>query len=566
MNSEGCVETTLARANRLFREGRYEEALQAYEAAMAERPEIFPIIRFNMTIAEKKKSRITGCQLPNEPQLLEKSKRPAVHSSILDSFEFHGQQEVLTEDSSTMATVDEGLGFRPARYSEEFFQLLKATQVSDSHCVDAKGHIEIAAADKYTKQGVVVGWEFHAPNTFVWIEDETGAIHPLDSGYSRFRKDVYDAFIDEFGYAENAAGFIVRIPMIEPGAKVFLKAYIGDRVHLLAQATCDKLPADPVAVARWLLGIECSRTDFYRRVECVDEPLISALIHHRQSKWGDLPVQIRRLGEVVAQPRVSIIIPLYGRTDFVEHQLIEFCHDGWLKSNAEIIYVVDDPKLVEPFTIDAQALYRLYRHPFTWVWGSVNRGFSGANNLGAAYARGDYLIFLNSDVFPQGPAWVQHLIAVLEKKPNVGIVGPRLVFANGGIQHAGMQFMRLDELGLWVNHHPYMGLDPALDPAKDLTFVPAVTGACMALRKRDFEDLGGWDTGYLIGDFEDSDLCFKFRDAGLKIAYLPTVQLTHLERQSFKLLGGDDFRQWVTLYNAARHQKRWRHLIEASVF
>jgi hypothetical protein len=58
MNSEGCVETTLARANRLFREGRYEEALQAYEAAMAERPEMASFIRTNIAIAESWKSRV----------------------------------------------------------------------------------------------------------------------------------------------------------------------------------------------------------------------------------------------------------------------------------------------------------------------------------------------------------------------------------------------------------------------------------------------------------------------------------------------------------------------------
>jgi GT2 family glycosyltransferase/glycosyltransferase involved in cell wall biosynthesis len=61
-SSEGCVETTLARANRLFREGRYEEALQAYEAAMAERPEMAYLIRFNMALAEKRKSRVANTE------------------------------------------------------------------------------------------------------------------------------------------------------------------------------------------------------------------------------------------------------------------------------------------------------------------------------------------------------------------------------------------------------------------------------------------------------------------------------------------------------------------------
>src|SRR3546814_13338009 len=69
----------------------------------------------------------------------------------------------------------------------------------------------------------------------------------------------------------------------------------------------------------------------------------------------------------------------------------------------------------------------------------------------------------------------------------------------------------------------------------------------------------------LIGDFEDSDLCLKLRNEGMKIAYLPTVQLTHLERQSFKLLGENEFRTRVVIYNAVRHQERWKKLIESPV-
>ena len=90
----------------------------------------------------------------------------------------------------------------------------------------------------------------------------------------------------------------------------------------------------------------------------------------------------------------------------------------------------------------------------------------------------------------------------------------------------------------------------------------AITGACLAMRRVDFDRVGGWDTSYLIGYFEDSDLCLKLQAAGLDVAYLPTVQLTHLERQSFKLLGPDEFRTRVVIYNAVRHQTRWGAFIE----
>jgi len=264
----------------------------------------------------------------------------------------------------------------------------------------------------------------------------------------------------------------------------------------------------------------------------------------------------------VVAPIVSVIVPLYGRIDLVEHQLLEFCKDAWFAEHAELIYVIDDPRLVDGFVTQAETLHRLYRMPFKWVWGNANRGFSGANNLGAAHARGRYLLFLNSDAFPQKPGWLQALVDVLETRPEIGAVGPRLVFGDGSIQHSGLEFMRREELGIWINHHPRMGLDAALDPHRELTTMRAITGACLAMRRVDFDRVGGWDTSYLIGDFEDSDLCLKLQAAGLDVAYLPTVQLTHLERQSFKLLGPDEFRTRVVIYNAVRHQTRWGAFIE----
>lgn len=451
--------------------------------------------------------------------------------------------------------------FRP--HTDEWKDLVAQLPSSTTPCENARAYLEGALACAQTEEGVAWGWLVHTPGTQVWLEDDAGRTYSLDKAYRWFRQDISEGFGHQFGHLVREAGFVLRLPGLKPGSRLRLKALSEAGVHLLSETSCGTLPADPVAAARLLFNVYCPLSEMHRRVGLVDEPVLAPLIQYRQDIWDELPVHVKRLGAAVERPLVSLIIPLYGRTDFVEHQLIEFTQDAWLRSHAEIIYVVDDPKLVEPFAAQAEALFRLYRLPFTWVWGSVNRGFSGANNLGARQARGEHLLFLNSDAFPQAPGWLESLLAALQSRPDVGAVAPRLVFGDGAIQHAGMRFMRRDELGVWVNHHPCMGLDPALDPAQELTIVPAVTGACLALRRTDFDRVGGWDTGYLVGEFEDSDLCLKLREAGLNVAYLPSVQLTHLERQSFKLLGQDDLRTRVVIYNAVRHQNRWRHLIEA---
>ena len=449
--------------------------------------------------------------------------------------------------------------------SPEWKQLVAKAPPTSETCVSVRGFLEGAAVCDTTGDAVVVGWVVQAAGTTVWLEDQSGQAYPLDVAFRQFIEDVHVAVVNEFVHGSLNAGFVLHLNGLKASGSLRLRAATETGLHTLSDIACVALPIDPVGAAQWLFAIRTPLSDLHSRIPLVDQPVLSALIEHRLSIWGELPVLQRTLGTPPLAPSVSIVIPLFGRTDFVEHQMLEFTKDTWLQNNAEIIYVVDDPRIVDSFNTQAEALFRLYRLPFQWLWGNVNRGFSGANNLGAKHARGQHLVFLNSDAFPQQPGWVQAMVQALDQHPEIGAVGARLLFGDGGIQHAGMQFLRREELGIWVNHHPRMGLDPSLDLHKELTVVPAVTGACMALRRCDFDRIGGWDTGYLIGDFEDSDLCFKLRAAGQQIGYLPHVELTHLERQSFKLLGQDEFRQRVVVYNAVRHQSRWSSLIEQPV-
>lgn len=450
------------------------------------------------------------------------------------------------------------------RYSTQWQALISRTAPAQGTSPNAAGFLEGAFACKQTGSAIVVGWVLHNPDAPIWLEDDEGHITPLEGAFRRYRQDVIDSVGHAFPDATDlAAGFIALAPDFKLNARVRLKTLSEAGVHVISETGCSDLSADPRQAARNLFSVYAPLQDLYQRVTQIDEQLLEPIIAFSQSRWKNLQVRVKHLGDALPDPRASIIVPLYGRADFVEHQLVEFARDPWIRAHAELIYVIDDPKLVDAFSQQAESLHRLYQQPFTWVWGSVNRGYSGANNLGAAHARGEHLVFLNSDAFPQQPGWLQALVEVLDSRPDIGAVGPRLVFGNGAIQHAGMDFLKRDELGIWVNHHPHMGLDPSLDPHTGLTLVPAVTGACLTLRRSDFDRVGGWDTGYLIGDFEDSDLCLKLRAQGQHIAYLPTVQLTHLERQSFKLLGENEFRTRVVVYNAVRHQNRWRALIES---
>jgi hypothetical protein len=92
--------------------------------------------------------------------------------------------------------------------------------------------------------------------------------------------------------------------------------------------------------------------------------------------------RVEQFGIAPADPAVTIVVPLYRRIDFVEHQLAQFVHDAEL-ATADLIYVLDSPEQQQALLASCERLSRLYRIPFRVVVLSVNSGFSTANNLGA---------------------------------------------------------------------------------------------------------------------------------------------------------------------------------------
>lgn len=154
-----------------------------------------------------------------------------------------------------------------------------------------------------------------------------------------------------------------------------------------------------------------------------------------------------------------------------------------------------------------------------------NTGFAKACNQGAKFATGRVVVFLNNDTRAH-PGWLEPLVEALED-PSIWVVGSLLLYPNGTVQHAGMAVRGNLQ---WA--HLYGGSDPNSAPgirtAKDLQ---AVTGACLAMRRCDFANLGGFDEEYVNG-YEDVDLCMRVKKAGGRIRYEPRSVLTHYEGQT----------------------------------
>ena len=261
-----------------------------------------------------------------------------------------------------------------------------------------------------------------------------------------------------------------------------------------------------------------------------------------------------------ALPRLSVIVTLFQRLDFLEYQLAFFCRHARAVPY-ELIYVLDDParaRQLETLAVSAHARFGL---PFRVVLLGENIGFGPANNVGLSLARAPYVCFLNSDVFPGTPDWMERLVARLRDTPELGAVGPLLLYEDGTVQHQGMRFERLPQHGgFHYPMHPGKGFRPL--QADGLRRADAITGACIVMARWLADELGGFDPAYPVGDFEDADLCLRLRARGLEVAVDMGVRLYHLERQS--QAGSEKlWRMNLTLFNAWLHDSRWRDILEA---
>jgi GT2 family glycosyltransferase len=325
----------------------------------------------------------------------------------------------------------------------------------------------------------------------------------------------------------------------------------------MSDALWSAAPLDPVGFARWSFEMPTPRESFAERLAHHDGPIIDALIERRTAKRRTSAPVMREYGRLPSRPKCSVVVPLYGRHDFLLNQLLAFSDDPDFASGVELNYVIDDHRLVSPLAADTPMFEASFGVPFRTIWSGDNRGFSGATNLGVVHSRAPFVLLMNSDVIPVAPGWLERMRSVLAAHPRIGMLGARLHYPNGAVQHDGMEFHWDPTLRSHVNRHPGAGRLPATPSG---AFVPrqAVTGACVMMKRELYDAVGGLDERFLIGDFEDSDLCLKVRDKGLEIACLPfPVTLIHLERQSLSGVGAPGFRDDVVRYNAWRHDARW---------
>lgn len=244
----------------------------------------------------------------------------------------------------------------------------------------------------------------------------------------------------------------------------------------------------------------------------------------RQAARGHVTVDWRThaywIKRDLAEPRpVSIIIPVRDRVE-----LLARCLDSITRETTyapyEIVIVDNDSQ-----TEEARAYLSGLKHRVLNYSGPFN--YSAINNFAAEQTDSPWLLFLNNDTEVIDGDWLTTMAEHIQR-PEVGAVGPRLLYPDDTVQHGGIV------VGVGgIAEHAFRGF-PAEAPGvcRQLQVTrnySAVTGACLLTRRDVFNKVHGFDEERLPVTFNDVDLCLKIRRAGYLVVYTPFARLYHHE-------------------------------------
>jgi glycosyltransferase involved in cell wall biosynthesis len=222
-------------------------------------------------------------------------------------------------------------------------------------------------------------------------------------------------------------------------------------------------------------------------------------------------------------PLVSIIIPTRDRADILR-ACITSIQQKTDYENWEMLVV--DNQSVESDTLDyfkiikSDSRIKIIRYEKPFNYGAMN-------NYATQYAKGEILALLNNDVEVIAEEWLTEMVGHV-LRPGVGAVGAKLLYSNGTVQHAGV----ILGLGGVAGHaHKYLkgddhGYCHRAVVAQNLS---AVTGACLVVKKKHYQEVGGLNETELVVALSDVDFCLKLLAAGYRNVFTPYALLYHHE-------------------------------------
>ena len=252
-----------------------------------------------------------------------------------------------------------------------------------------------------------------------------------------------------------------------------------------------------------------------------------------------------------SEPKISILIPTKDN-----NVLLKRCIDS-IKNNTNYknweIIIIDNNSVTDKSINYLKSLpYKIvrYEEPFN---------YAKMNNLAAAKANGDYLLFLNDDTKALEPDWLTEMVSIC-KQDNVGAVGAKLIHNNGTIQSAGTAFLKTG-----AGFHVFENLPDSefgyFNLHNVIRDVYTNTSACLLTKKVIFTEVGGFDTKFDLF-YGDGDLCVKIRSLGYDIVYTPHAKLLHDGSSTIR-------KEADVFFSVENHQyfcRKWPHIKNGDPF
>ncbi len=224
-------------------------------------------------------------------------------------------------------------------------------------------------------------------------------------------------------------------------------------------------------------------------------------------------------------PLLSIVV-VYFNTPQVLEDCLSSLREATAGLEAETIVIDNGSDPVNQQRPHSRPGFRIIRNKF-------NRGYAAAANQGASAARGDYLLFLNSDAFMTAEC-LQGMLAAMDANPDFAAVSPMLAWADGRLQSPARRF--LGPFGQAAGLLGRRSRRPLEVRGAPLTEVDWVQACALLVRTSAFRGVCGFDEGYFFYE-EDEDLCWRLRRQGHRIGVAGSVSCRHVGGASTKVAG-----------------------------
>ena len=242
-------------------------------------------------------------------------------------------------------------------------------------------------------------------------------------------------------------------------------------------------------------------------------------------------------------PKISILVLCYNKLEYTE-KCLRSVFENTKYDNFEVI-VVDNASVD-----DTPGYLETYGKLIKYVHSKKNLGFVGGNNLGAQFAEGDFLVFLNNDTEVQHN-WLTHLYNTFVYYPNAGAAGSMLIYPDGKLQEAGSVIFQ--DMSGWNYGRKGDPLDSKFNFVREVDYC---SGAALMVKKELFIKLNGFDERYSPAYCEDTDLCFGIRKLGYKVYYNPLSKVVHHEGATAGTDLNSGFKRYQVI-NAEKFKEKW---------